>query len=45
MSECEACIYELMGHSNGKIIKLMCREGSRCPFYKPKAKEERKSDE
>lgn len=36
MSECEVCIYELIGHSFGKIIHKTCTEDTRCPFYKPK---------
>ena len=36
MSECEVCIYELIGHKFGKIIHKTCREDTRCPFYKPK---------
>lgn len=39
MSDCEVCIYELLGHKFGKIIHKTCRENTRCPFYKPKAKE------
>lgn len=33
---CEVCIYELIGHKFGKMIHKTCREGTRCPFYKPK---------
>lgn len=45
MSDCEVCIYELIGHKFGKIIHKTCRENTRCPFYKPKeAKGEAKGE-
>lgn len=45
MSDCEVCIYELVGHQFGKMIHKTCRESTRCPFYKPKeAKGEAKGE-
>ena len=45
MSDCEVCIYELIGHKFGKMIHKTCREDTRCPFYKPKEAKGEASDE
>ena len=45
MSDCEVCIYELIRHQFGKMIHKTCREGTRCPFYKPKEAKGEASDE
>ena len=36
MSDCGICIYELVGHRNGEMIRKLCRDGTRCPYYNPK---------
>jgi len=45
MNDCEFCIYEFLGHSNGEWIHKTCNDLTRCPFYKPKEEKSGKEQE